>query len=319
MASMLKTVTPAVGIREDLSSLISRVEPEKTPFLSAIGTGTAKDVRKFWQNEELDAPSLDNKALEGFNADPVAAKPTTKVGSVAQLFHKTGSVSLTLEAADHAGVSSEIARSKINRGIAIKRDIEITYLSNQGSLLETGSTPRQTAGVLAWAKSNVDAGTGAVLDGGYQASGLVEDHSNVGALRALDVDQFNNVQQLMFAAGADTSTAMMGYKLKGKFSNNVAGNFETRGTVNGKDQATIYAGADVFVGEFGAVTIAPHPYALEHEVLFFDKNNLSDTVYRPFSTDTLAKTGDNLSYLMVTERMLEVKNEKSLGVIRQVQ
>lgn len=311
----LKT-SASVSRAEDYSAVLSKVAPEKTPFLTMIGSDKVSNTRADWQNEDLAAPSTANAQLEGFDAARVAAAATTKLGNIAQLFKKEGSVSKTNEAVTHKGINGLLAHDKVNKAIELKRDKEATYLSSQGSRLENGTDARLTGGVLSWIKSNIDAPAGSTLDGGYNSTtGLTADHSVIGTARALTIDMFANVQQKMFDNGNVAGVALMGSNQKRKFSD-FAGIAANRAAVSGKEQATIYDGADIYVGDFGPITIVPHAYALRNEVLFLDKEFVKDGVLRGIETSELANTGDTTAYVMTHEAMLKVVNEKGLGVIR---
>jgi hypothetical protein len=308
---MLKSAAVA-GNREDLSDIITRVSPEETPFLSSIGGTKATNTRTDWQVEALRAPAV-NANLEGFAASIEAARAPSRVGTYIQLFKGEGSIANTQQAITTAGTRDLYARAKVNVGLEVKRDKELAYLSNSPSRVENGANARLTAGVLAWASTCTNFGSGGSA-GGYNADGTV--HAAVpGTARALTVDLFNDVMSKMFAAGAKSGkTALMGYNQKPKFSafTGIAAN---RAEVKGTDQATIYNGADVYVGDFGAVTIVPHQFALTNEVVIYNKELIKEATLRPMTSEELPVSGDSKAFLMTNEAGLQVLNEKGIGVI----
>lgn len=48
-----------IGIREDLSDIIYDISPMETPFVSAMGKGTATATKPEWQIDALDAATAD--------------------------------------------------------------------------------------------------------------------------------------------------------------------------------------------------------------------------------------------------------------------
>lgn len=315
MAEMLTTAL-VKGNREDLTDILSRVAPEKTPFTSTIGSAKAKATRHEWQIEDLAPVNLNNASLEGFDVTTAGdANVAQRVGNIVQLFQKSGKVANTQEAATHAGVSSDLNHQKLLKGIELRRDKEATYLSYQASQVEAGSNPRKSAGILSWVTTNADFGSGGAV-GGYQSSGLVS-NAVAGTNRTLTEAMVKGIMQTAFANGAEPDVAMLGYALKSKFSA-FAGIAQIRAEATGKKQAVIYAGADVYVSDFGALSIVPHPYALANTVLIGDMSMAAEATYRGIQSQDLAKTGDNTKFLLTNEATLEVKNEKAFGVIHAV-
>ena len=55
----------AVGEREDLSDVITRIDPDETPVFSALKKETGNGVFVEWQVQELAAAADDNHVNEG--------------------------------------------------------------------------------------------------------------------------------------------------------------------------------------------------------------------------------------------------------------
>ena len=304
--------TPNVGAREDLEDKIYRVAPEETPFTANIGKVTAKAIDHEWQTETLASPSATNAQLEGDDVGTLdAGNLTTRVKNICQIAWKTGGVSETQEAVDLAGRASELARQKVLKGIELKRDFEARFIGNYASVAENGATTRKAAGALAWLTSNDSRGSGG-SDGGYSA-GIVAAATN-GTQRTLTEALLKAVMATAFSNGARPSQAYMSGTHKQQMSA-FTGIADIRASVSGGSQATIYGAADVYVSDFGKITLIPHPYGLTRDVLVADPKMFAVATLRPMTTSTLAKTGDNERFLIRAEKTLVCRNERAHAVI----
>ena len=58
--------TDVVGKKEDISNIVSMIEPTDTPFLTSIGSAEGANNTLFqWEEDRLEAPRT-NRAIEGF-------------------------------------------------------------------------------------------------------------------------------------------------------------------------------------------------------------------------------------------------------------
>lgn len=313
----LTTTLVSIGNREDLSDTIHRVAPEKTPFLSTIGKGKAKARYHEWQTEDLRAPSATNAQLEGDDiASLNAPNLTARVGNICQIFRETGGVSRTQEVVDKAGRKSELTRQKVLKGIELRRDAEASATSANASVNQSGSTPRQTAGILSWLTSNVSRGVGGA-SGGFSA-GIVAAPTN-GTLRNFTEALFKAVQKARFdSSGAtDGTVAFMGSGLKQTFST-FPGIAEIRKDVK-QGMATVVGAVEVYVSDFGEVKAVPHPYAFSRDCVIIEPDKLEWAMLDGYQTEELAKTGDSERFMMTMEGCLVVKNQKAHGVVADIQ
>jgi len=308
-----------VGNREDLTDVIHRVAPEKTPLISLIGRGKAKARQHDWQVEDLAAPNGNNAQLEGDDVGTLDnPNVSERLANYCQIFRKTGGVSRTQEQVDKAGRKSEMTRQKVLKGIELRRDKEARYCGNYGSKAEAAgppAVPRESAGLLAWMETNTNRGAGGA-DGGF-SNGIVSPATN-GTLRTFTEAQVKAVQADRFAASGSTdgAVAMMGGALKQKFSE-FTGIADIRKDVT-RGMATIVAGAEVYVSDFGELRLVPHPYAFARDCAIIDPSMLSDALLDGYQTEPLAKTGDNERFMMIAESTLEMKNEKAHGVVADI-
>lgn len=299
-----------VGNREDLEGKIYKIAANKTPFTSNIGKDTAKSNYHEWQTFGLRAAAA-NAHIQGDTTAASAVKVTARVGNRTQIFKEVGAVSGTQEAMDHAGVSSELAWQKVQKGEELATDIELRMLGNYASVTGDASTATESAGALAWISSNVSRGAGG-SSGGF-SGGNVAAATN-GTQRALSEALLKSVLASAFSNGARPTQAYMGATHKQAFSA-FTGIADIRSDVSGKSQATIYGAADVYVSDFGAITAVPVQYGLTRDVLLIDPEYWAVGTLRPMKSEMLAKVGDSQAFHIVAEKTLVCRNEKGSAVI----
>jgi hypothetical protein len=95
----------------------------------------------------------------------------------------------------------------------------------------------------------------------------------------------------------------------------MAGIAEQRYNAQGAKPSTIIGAADIYVSDFGNVTIVPNRFQRERDVFVLDTEYASVAYLRPFQTVELAKTGDAEKRMLLVEWGLKVLNEKAHGVI----
>lgn len=312
----LETTETSIGQREDLSNIIYRVAPEETPFFSAIGKGKAKARYTEWQTETLRTPDATNGRVEGdATGNLVAPNRTSRVGNFAQIFYESGGVSRTQERVDMAGRASEMARQKSLKGLELRRDVEARFIGNYASQNESGSDPRLSAGVLAFIATNDDFGAGGGSGGFAATSPTIVDAASNGTQRTFTEAQIKTVMASAFENGGRPKIMFVSPSHKQQASS-FTGIADIRRDVTGQNQAVIHAAADVYVSDFGALQIIPHPYGLTRDAVLVDPAMAEVSVLDGFKTAALAKTGDHERFQITYEAALCVKNEKAHGAVR---
>lgn len=317
MAAPTNTITTysTVGVREDLEDVIYRVAPEETPFISNIGTAKANQTFHEWQTETLATPSATNASLEGNTFSIAAGNSPSRLGNYCQIFTKAYGVSRTDEVVKKAGRASELNRQKVLKGIEAKRDAEMRFIGNYSSNAESGSNPRFSAGALAFLVSNTSVGAGG-SNGGF-ASGTVAAAVN-GTQRNFAESQVKTVLSACFQSGGKPSQAYMGPTSKQEFSA-FTGIATIRKDAPGDKMATIVGAADVYVSDFGNLTLIPHPYGLTRDCLIIDPKMWAVGVLDGWKSTELAQTSDSTQYALTYEACLVARNEKASGVVRDIQ
>ena len=307
----------AKGIRESLSNVIYNISPEETPFMSNIGRENVKNTYFEWQTDSLAAASTTNAQIEGDDVSSFdSTSATTRVGNYTQISNKTVLISGTLEAVDKAGRRSELAYQLAKRSAEIKRDMESTMLTNQAASAGSAGVStalRKTGSLLAFLKTNVDKGTGGV-DPVYTSSpSATRTDATAANLRTFTEAILKTVIQKVWASGGSPKLLMVGPVNKARVSG-FTGIAEIRREVTGNRQATIIGAADVYVSDFGSVSVVPNRFQRERDAFVLDPEYAAVSYLRPFQTVELAKTGDAEKRLITVEYGLKVNTEAAHGL-----
>lgn len=302
----------AIGMREDLSDVIYNISPTDTPFMSSIGKTKATATYHEWQTDSLAAPALGG-AVEGADASSITASPTTRIGNRTQIFTKSVAVAGTLEAVDKAGRKSEKAYQLAKVSAELKRNIELTLLSNQVSAAGNSSTARTMGGLQAWLSTNYDGGTSGVAGSGGTTA------RTDGTDRTFTETILKTVVAEVYTAGGTPKVLMVNPAHK-QVASAFAGIAAQRYMAPANEPTTIIGAADVYMSDFGVISIVPNRFLNStnsgDETAFLVDPDMAAVAYlRPFQTIELAKTGDSEKTQLLAELTLEVKNEAAHGII----
>jgi hypothetical protein len=310
----------AVGNREELADRIYQITPEETPFLSLIGRKPIKTVHPEWQIDTLGAIDTANNHPEGDDWSFSAISPTTRVGNYAQISNKRIIISRTQDKTDKAGRKSELAREVAKKGVELRTDMEAITLSNQASLAGSGNgaTNRKLGGFRAWIATN-DSVSGS--SGGFNSSTGIVDAATNGAQRAFSKAILDAVILSTYNAGGSPKTLMVSPYVKTVFStfmadSNVA---PQRYETPKSDQTTIVAAADMYLSDFGPISVVPNRQmaragaTVARNAFLIDPRMVSLGVFDDIHIEKPAKTGDAEKRVLVTEYTLLVNNEAAHG------
>jgi hypothetical protein len=300
----------AIGQREDLTDVIYNISPTETPFMSSIGKTKATAVYHEWQTDSLAAATTNNAAVEGADASDATLSPTTRLGNYTQILQKTIKVSGTLDTVNKAGRKSEKAYQLAKASQEIKRDLETILLSNQGrDAGSTNSAARKMGSLLSWIKTNSSAQT----NGGDPTTIGVSTRTD-GNTRTFTEALLKEVVAEVFTSGGTPSVLMVGAAGKQKVSS-FAGIGATRFNVTGAKPSTIIGAADIYVSDFGNMSVVPNRFMRTRDALILDPEYAAIAYLRPFMTNELAKAGDSDKTQILVECTLEVKNEAAHGIV----
>jgi len=301
----------AVGAREDLSDVIYSISPTDTPIMSSIGKTKATAVYHEWQTDSLAAATTGNALVEGADASAADLSPTTRIGNYTQIVGKTVQVSGTLESVDKAGRKSEKAYQLAKASAELKRDIETIITANQGQSAGSTTTARTMGALLSWIKTNTNKSGGTTQ--GVDPSTPGTSTRTDGTTRAFTETILKDVIQKVFTSGGTPAALFVGPALKQVVSS-FGGIAETRIAAKGDAPTTIIGAADVYVSDFGNISIVPNRFMRSRDALVLDPEYAALAYLRPFQTNDLAKTGDSERTQILAELTLEVRNEAAHGL-----
>ena len=311
MAIVTNTFThfDAKGIRESLSDVIANISPEETPFQSNVGSKSVSNTYFEWQKDSLSAAD----ATARISGDDVssfdATASTTRVGNYTHILRRTVIVADNLEAVDKAGRDSELAYQVAKRGKELKRDIEAVLTDNNARVAGGTGTAPETAGLGAWIATNDNlAGDGA------SPTGDGSDARTDGTQRAFTEDMLKSVMSSVWTAGGNPSVLMVGAFNKQKVSG-FAGIAAQRYMAPADGPTTIIGAADVYMSDFGTLSVVPNRFQRARDAWVLDTEMASVCNLRPIQKVDLAKTGDASKAMLIWEGGLEVSNEAAHGLI----
>ena len=305
MAIVANTFTSfdAKGIREELSNVINNISPEEVPLQSNIGSKNVSNTYFEWQTDSLAAVDttarIDGDDVSSFDATAA----TTRVGNYTQVLRRSVIVADNLKSQDLAGRNDEFAMQIAKRGKELKRDLEAVLGLNNAKVAGNSSTARETAGLGAWIATNDNfAGDGASPTG---------DGSNArtdGTQRAFTEDMLKAAMQAAYSSGGTPSLLLVGPFNKTKVSA-FAGIAAQRYMAPSDGPTTIIGAADVYLSDFGQLSVVPSRFTRERDAWLIDPEYAAVAYLRPIQKVDLAKTGDATKAMLLVEAGLEVGNE----------
>jgi hypothetical protein len=311
----------AVGIREDLADVIYNIAPTDTPFVSNIGSGSAKGIRHEWQKDTLASPS-DSKVAEGANAVITQLDPTVRLYNICQINQKALTISGSDLVADNAGRGVEMAYQEAKKGLELRRDIEYTCVAvNRIPAAGTGNsggspTARGAATLKGWLSSNVNvSATGTpsvkVVDPGGASWAAM---TLAGTDRAFTESMLTGIIDEIYLEGGNPDTIMANTVQKRVITNSFVGRADSIVDQDLKGKRIVSA-VDFYESDYGVLSIVPNRYMTQDSVFVLDTEMWEISYYRPFMTKDLAVTGDNESKQMIVEWTLTSKQEAASGAI----
>ncbi len=321
------TTYDAKGIREDLSDLISDISPTTTPFQSNIGSRDVDNTYFEWQTDSLATasatPVVEGQDLSAFTA----VTPTVRLGNYAQINMVDFIISGTEQRVDKAGRASEVGYQAAKAAKELKRNVEVACLLNGvGAVVGATATARVTAGFPGWLKTNETSTN--VTKPSYSGStptGAAQVWKTFGTPTAFTEAMLKTTMQECFESGGEPSILMVGPFNKTAVSA-FSGIASSRYNVDGAEPSVIIGAADIYVSDFGNLSVVPNRFftsvidagagsLMNNWAFLLDPDEVKIASLRPYTIETLAKTGDADKRMVLREWGLQVSNEKAHGVI----
>jgi hypothetical protein len=304
--------SPLVGMREDLSDIISQIDPEEVPFTTWAGSGEAtNDLAHEWQTLALIAPTKIAWA-EGDQFEATAPRRTTRLKNTCQILGDVASVSGTSQVVKKAGRQDELDFQMMIKATELRRHREYNpFLANQDW---KQTDPREAAGVLTYAGSaNVGAG-------GTEPTADGDTEYVAGTTHILNTDVWDTLVQEMWIKGARPDTAMMHPTQKRIFDKmatdeNLA---ENQVNIRGGDGVEFITTVSIYKGAFGAIKLMMNQWMGEDQILIFDgrqqfRPKICPLPGRDWVPGNPQLNHDGKSQAIIWEGTLEVPNPNAIG------
>ena len=244
-----------VGQREDLSDVLTILEPESTPFVSMANKATATGTFFEVQVDDLSTVNFDGvNEGEDVTAFDNKAANRARIGNYIQKFRRTYAVSDIAELVDTAGVANEFAASEAKAVREIKRDLEAAVCSAQDRQADSGAgAPYKTRGMFKW------------LGVGGQPSDVPAFAQNVAndTTGTQTEATFNSVLQELYEANGMPGgqlTLIAGPQLKKEisdFARQAGGAGFSFSVTQPAESKKITLTVNLYEGDFGTVAIVP--------------------------------------------------------------
>lgn len=291
-----------VGIKEDISDIITNISPTKTPFQACIGTEKVWNTLYQWQEDSLFAAGS-NAQVEGAAAPTASSQPTVMRTNVTQILTKTAAASGTTDAVRTYGRERELAYQLAMRSAEIKRDLEYAMVGvNQASVAGSASVARQMASALSMISN-----TGIYTMGdGLNYTGVLP------ASQVITEAAFLATVQQLYNVGGEPNTLLV----KPADGVNVSAWQSSSRTVmveNGQKKLTNVI--DVYESPFGKINVVLDRFILASSALVFEPTMWKRAVLRNWTRETLAKTGDSTTVMILGEFGLKHRNFEASGAL----
>lgn len=299
----------AIGNREDLVDIIYNTAPTDTPLISAIDKVKASAVTHEWQRDVLAAPNAGNAVAEGADATYTAITPTQRLSNQTQISRKTFSITDTQERVNKAGRKSEIRYQTVKQGKELRKDMELALIENP--TLTTGST-RVTRGLRGWIVTNSTSGaSGAAPNFGTNTA------PTDGTLRTYTEALMRPAVLGAYTNGGNVTQMMVHPSIK----QNISATFTGNGTKFNKGETQqLNTAWDVVKTDFGTLDLVPNRVmSRTREAYFIDTDLVALAVLRDMEDQELARIGAARNFMIETEYALEVREERGLACVRDIQ
>ena len=296
------------GNREDLMDKIYNTSPSEVPLSSSFGRTTAITDFHEWQTDVLGSASASNKMVDGDDVTLDSQTATVRLGNHLQIFNGSVGVSRRANIVKKAGRGAEMAYLKGKKMLELKRNIEAMVLSpTQVAIAATTSVAGQSGGLGVQCVSNPlhnGAGATAAWTSGAPTAAVTGGTNRTFTKALLDTA----CQNIYTTSGqfAEMLVVSPAHKvLFSAFSGIAQNRFEVK---TKQQQGTVVAGADVYMSDFGSLSVVPHYLMSGGDTAYVLNTDYLDMAFLDgFKETPLAKTGDSDKVLITADCCLSVR------------
>lgn len=306
--------TLQASIREDLSDVISNIDPADTPLMSMIASAQARSTVHEWLVDNLEAVST-TASVEGAAFDHTVTKKPVRLSNYTAIFRRDFEVTDTMRAVENAGMTDAFAYQLDKAMRELGRNTEKALLS---------STAAEAGDNTATPDARDLAGLGTFVPGGGGAAaysdplGLSADHSvaATGDSSGTNNDQiaeadFNSLLETMWTSGAAVDTVLANPAGKRNITSFTAGSTIRRNLDGAQD--TIRNSVMYYESDFGNVSVVLSRHNPAGVCYAFQRDMLAKAFLQPTSAEELARTTDSQPGTVKHELTLVVRNPYAVG------
>ncbi len=301
MATFFKTYDQ-IGIKEDISDVITNISPTTTPFQSLLKNERVNNTLFQWQEDSL-ASVGNNAVVEGADATDSDMTPTVMRSNVTQIMQKTVRISGTADSVSTYGRAKETAYQLSKKSAELKREFEYHLVGKAQNAAVGSSSVARTFGNV-W---GTDVAGNSIIDASSKVTNATA--------AALTEDMVLSVNQKLYENGSEAKYIMV----KPADSLIVAGFAKAAGRYreieNGTEDRKIVNVIDLYVSPFGEQKVIINRFLKADSALVFSPEYWRIVTLRPFTRELLAKTGDADRHQIVGEFSLKHTNYKATGAI----
>jgi hypothetical protein len=297
------------GNREDLLDKIYNTSPSEVPLSTAFGRTTAVTDFHEWQTDSLAAASPTNKMIDGDDVVLDVQNPTLRLANHLQIFNGSVGVSRRANIVKKAGRGAEMGYLKGKKILELKRNIEAMVVSpTQVAIAATTSVAGQSGGLGVQLVSNPlhnGAGATAAWTAGAPTAAIT-----AGTNRAFTKTLLDTACQNIYTNSGQFAEMLVvspAHKvLFSAFASVAQNRIDVKGGKN--SQATIVGGAEVYLSDFGGLTVVPHYLMAGSDTAYVLNTDYIDLAFLDgFQTTPLAKTGDSEKVMITADCALAVR------------
>ena len=181
------------------------------------------------------------------------------------------------------------------RGKELKRDLEAVLTDNNAQVAGNTSTARETGGLGAWIATN-----DVFASDGASPTGNGTNARTDGTQAAFTETMLKSAMQNAFTNGGTPSILMVGPYNKTVVSG-FAGIAAQRYMAPTDAPTTIIGAADVYLSDFGTLSVTTNLFQRERDAFLLDPEYASVAYLRPIQNVELAKTGDASKSMLLVE------------------
>lgn len=296
-----------IGIKENISDVITNISPRKTPFVSAIGSEKVHQPIYQWQEDSLRAVSA-TTAVEGADSTDITVTPTVMRSNYTAIFSEAVKIAGTVQATQAYGRAKELAYQMAKSAAALKRDVENAFVGTAATANAGGAS---TARVTASYQAQI---TGSGTSTFAAQSGNVW-FMNTG-VNLTETGLVNGIQSA-FTAGGDPTRILVtpsNSLIIAGFAS-ASGRYRTIQDSTVSNKTTLVNAVNLYVSPFGEQVVEVDRFLRAKNTLIFDPDMWSQATLRPWTRENLAKVGDSERQLIVGEFGLKHKNFAASAIV----